>query len=185
MRIARALFWTSGAATAWVLAGYPAALGLLPRRPWTPGEDLPRVSVVIAAYREREQLAEKLRALSDQDYPADRLQLIVVVDEDRTTAELAREARADAIVLFAEERGGKPAALNRGIAAADGDVVLMTDANNMLEPGSLRAALRHSAIPRSPPWPAAVASGAAYDRYESMIRTLETRSEASRRCRAS
>ena len=96
MRIARALFWTSGAATAWVLAGYPAALGLLPRRPWTPGEDLPRVSVVIAAYREREQLAEKLRALSDQDYPADRLQLIVVVDEDRTTAELAREARADA-----------------------------------------------------------------------------------------
>ena len=31
--IARALFWTSGAATAWVLAGYPAALGLLPRRP--------------------------------------------------------------------------------------------------------------------------------------------------------
>ena len=33
VRIARALFWTSGAATAWVLAGYPAALGLLPRRP--------------------------------------------------------------------------------------------------------------------------------------------------------
>ena len=44
-------------------------------------------------------------------------------------------------MLFAEER--KLAALNRGIAAADGDVVLMTDANNMLEPGSLRAALRH------------------------------------------
>lgn len=177
MRLAGALFWTSGAATAWVLAGYPAALGLLPRRPWAPGDDLPRVSVVIAAYREREELAEKLRALSDQDYPADRLQLVVVVDEDRTTAELAREARPDALVLFAEERAGKPAALNRGIAAADGDVVLMTDANNMLEPGSLRAALRHFSDPSI----AAVAGRrgerrSAYDRYESMIRTLETRS---------
>jgi cellulose synthase/poly-beta-1,6-N-acetylglucosamine synthase-like glycosyltransferase len=173
---ARALFWASGAATAWVLVGYPAALALLPRRPWRPGEDLPRVSVVIAAYREREELAAKLRSLDAQDYPAERLQLVVVVDEDRETAELARAARPDALVLFAEERGGKPAALNRGIAAADGDVVLMTDANNLLEPGSLRAALRHFADPSI----AAVAGRrgeerSAYDRYESMIRTLETR----------
>jgi cellulose synthase/poly-beta-1,6-N-acetylglucosamine synthase-like glycosyltransferase len=87
---ARALFWASGAATAWVLVGYPAALALLPRRPRAPGDDLPRVSGVIAAYREREELAAKLRSLDEQDYPADRLQLIVVVDEDRETADLAR-----------------------------------------------------------------------------------------------
>ena len=90
-------------------------------------------------------------------------------------------------MLFAEERGWKPAALNRGIAAADGDVVLMTDANNMLEPGSLRAALRHQrSLDRRrgrPPHGPAARRG--YDRYESMIRTLETRGEASRRCRAS
>lgn len=177
MSVARALFWSSAAATSWVLVGYPASLALLPRRPWETGDDLPRVSVVIAAYREREQLAAKLRSLDEQGYPADRLQLIVVVDEDRETAELARAARPDALVIFAEERGGKPAALNRGIAAADGEVVLMTDANNMLDPGSLRAALRHFADPSI----AAVAGRrgeerSAYDRYESLIRTLETRS---------
>jgi poly-beta-1,6-N-acetyl-D-glucosamine synthase len=176
VRFARALFWSSAAATAWVLVGYPALLALLPRRPWSSGDDMPRISVVIAAYREREELAEKLRSLADQDYPADRVQLVVVVDEDRETAELARDARPDALVLFSEERGGKPAALNRGIAAADGDVVVMTDANNLLEPGSLRAALRHFADPSI----AAVAGRrgeerSAYDRYEGLIRALETR----------
>ena len=176
MTIMRALFWGSAAGTGWVLAGYPAALSLLPRRPWRPGEELPRVSVVIAAYREREELAEKLRSLSLQDYPAERLQVIVVVDEDRETADLARQARPDAVVLFAAERGGKPAALNRGIAVADSPVVVMTDSNNLLAPGSLRAALRHFADPSI----VAVAGRrgedrSAYDRYEDLIRRLETR----------
>jgi cellulose synthase/poly-beta-1,6-N-acetylglucosamine synthase-like glycosyltransferase len=80
-------------------------------------------------------------------------------------------------VLFSEQRGGKPAALNRGIAAADGEVVLMTDANNLLEPGSLRAAVRHFAEPAI--WAVAGRRGeahSAYDRYEDMIRLLESRS---------
>jgi poly-beta-1,6-N-acetyl-D-glucosamine synthase len=176
MSIARPLFWLSGAATAWVLVGYPAALALLPRRPWEVGEELPRVTVIIAAYREREELADKLRALEDQGYPTDRLQLIVVVDDDEQTAELARAARPDALVLFSKERGGKPAALNRGVAAAEGEVILMTDANNLLEPGSLVAALRHFSDPSI----SAVAGRrgeekSAYDRYEGLIRSLETR----------
>lgn len=176
MSLARPVFWASGATVAWVLAGYPAVLALLPRRPWEPGDDLPRVSIIIAAYREREELAEKLTSLESQGYPADRLQLIVVVNDDRETADLARAARPDALVLFSEQRGGKPAALNRGIAAADGDVVLMTDANNLLEPGSLVAALRHFADPSI----SAVAGRrgeerSSYDRYEGLIRRLETR----------
>ncbi len=177
MSIARPVFWLSGAATAWVLVGYPATLSLLLRRPWDAGDDLPRVTVIIAAYREREELAEKLRALEDQGYPADRLQLIIaVVDDDEETAELARAARPDALVLFSKERGGKPAALNRGVAAAEGDVILMTDANNLLEPGSLVAALRHFSDPSI----SAVAGRrgeekSAYDRYEGLIRSLETR----------
>jgi len=176
MMVARTLFWTSLLGSGWVLVGYPAALSALPRRPWEPGELPRRTSVVIAAYREREDLAEKLRSLAAQDYPADRLQVIVVVDEDRETAEIARDALPGALVMFSTERGGKPAALNRGIAAADGDVVVMTDANNLLEPGSLRAALRHFADPEI----VAVAGRrgeerSAYDRYEGLIRRLETR----------
>ena len=52
----------------------------------------------------------------------------------------------------------------------------MTDANNMLEPGSLRAALRHFSDPSIAAVAGRRGERRAYDRYESMIRTLETRS---------
>lgn len=177
MRGARAVFWASAGAAGWVLVGYPAALAALPRRSWTTGDRLPTVSVVVAAYREREELAEKLRSLDDQGYPPELMQVVVVVDEDVETAEAARRGRPDALVLFSEERSGKPAALNRGVAAATGEVVVLTDANNILEPGSLRAAVRHFADGSI----AAVAgrraeAGSAYDRYEDLIRRLESRS---------
>ena len=80
-------------------------------------------------------------------------------------------------MLFSPERGGKAAALSRGLATASGDVVVMTDANNVLEPGSVRAAVRHFADPDV----LAVAgrrgeAGSAYDRYEGLISSLESRS---------
>jgi biofilm PGA synthesis N-glycosyltransferase PgaC len=172
-----ACFWASAGAAGWVLAGYPAALLLLPRRPWAQGEDYPPVTIVITAYREREALREKLTALRELDYPGDRLQVVVAVDEDEEVARIARATRPEATVLFERERGGKSAALGRALAAATGDVVVMTDANNVLERGSLRAAARHFADPTV----LAVAGrrgerGSAYDRYENLIRTLETRS---------
>jgi hypothetical protein len=80
------------------------------------------------------------------------------------------------VVSFAEERDGKAKALNRGLAEASGEIVIMTDANNILAPGSVRAAVRHFADDQI--W--AVAGrrgeiGSAYDRYEDLIRRLESR----------
>jgi hypothetical protein len=172
-----ALFWGSAAGAGWVLAGYPLALLLLPKRDWSQGNGNPPVSILIPAYREREALRDKLRALAEIDYPPDRLQVIVTVDEDEELAQIARDARPDATVLFSAQRAGKAAALSRGLEAANGDIILMTDANNLLDSGSVRAAVRHFAEPQV----AAVAgrrgeSGSAYDRYEHLIRTLETRS---------
>lgn len=177
MSLRAAAFWGSAGLSAWVLVGYPATLAALPRRRWAPADVEPRVTLIVAAFRERELLADKLRALADLDYPADRLEVVVVVDEDEETARMAAEAWPAARVLFQPERAGKPAALNRGMAVATGDVLLMTDANNVLEPGSVRAAVRHFADPAI----VAVAGkrgekGSAYDAYEDLIRRLETRS---------
>jgi cellulose synthase/poly-beta-1,6-N-acetylglucosamine synthase-like glycosyltransferase len=135
------------------------------------------VSVVIPAYRERATLPQKLAALRALDYPPSRLQVIVTVDEDAELARIAREALPEAIVLFEPERGGKAAAVSRALAHAMGDIVVMTDANNILEPGSIRAASRHFADPTI--WAVAGRrreSGSAYDRYEHAVRLLETRS---------
>src|SRR5215207_9191223 len=179
MTLRRIGFWGSAGVAAWVLGGYPAALRLLPARPWTQREDddPPRITLVIPAYREHEALRAKLIALDALDYPRDRLEVIVTVDEDEALAALARETRPDATVSFAAERAGKAAAMNRALRQATGDVVVMTDANNVLEAETLRAAVRHFADPQV--W--AVAGrrgerGSAYDRYEDLLRRLETRS---------
>lgn len=178
MRMLRTAFWASSGVVGWVMVGYPATLAALPRRPWESDETFtPTVTLIVAAFRERELLAAKLRALSQLDYPADRLEVIVVVDEDEETAGLAREAWPAARVLFQPDRGGKPAALNRGLDAATGEIAIMTDANNVLEPGSIRAAVRHFVDANI----AVVAGkrgeqGSTYDAYEDLIRRLETRS---------
>jgi poly-beta-1,6-N-acetyl-D-glucosamine synthase len=177
VRLRTACFWGSAAAAGWVLGGYPVALSLLPRRPWAQADQSPTVTLVIAAYREREPLRDKLTALGELDYPFDRLQVIVAVDEDEEVARIARAAFPAATVLFEAGRHGKSAALDRALAAATGEVVVMTDANNVLDAGSLRAAVRHFADPDV----VAVAGrrgerGSAYDRYEDLIRALETRS---------
>ena len=172
------LFWASIAGAGWILVGYPLALRALPPRPWRRAEsEPPTVSIVVPGYRERETLPAKLRALAELDYPPELIEVLVPIDGDRELARLAQEAWPAATVLFSDERGGKAAGLNRAIERATGEVVVMTDANNLLEPGSLRAAARHFADPSI--WGVGGRrgeTGSAYDRYEDMIRVAESRS---------
>lgn len=174
---ARTVFAVGASGAAWVLAGYPLALRALPERPWRRADDTPPFTIVIPAFNEHEGLRLKLEALAQLDYPPERLQVIVAVDEDRELAAIAHRARPGATVLFHPERAGKSAALARALAEATGEIVLLTDANNVLEPASLRAAARHFADPSI--WAVAGRrgeAGSAYDRYEDLIRRLESRS---------
>jgi hypothetical protein len=152
---------------------------LLPARPTRRAEGtLPSVTIVVPAYREREALAAKLAALAGLDYPADRLQIVVAVDEDPETAQLAEASSPPGtVVLFSPERGGKASGLNRALDAATGEIVLMTDANNILDASSVRAAVGHFADPGV--WAVAgqrSEASSAYDRYEDLLRRLESRS---------
>lgn len=170
-------FWASALGAAWVLVGYPAAMAARRPRPWRRTEALPTVSIIVPAYREREALAAKLRALRELDYPAELIQVIVAVDEDRELETVARAAHPEAQVLFSPERRGKAAGLNRALDVARGEVVVLTDANNILEPGTLRAAVRHFGDPEV--WAVAGRRGeteSGYARYEDLVRRLETRS---------
>lgn len=174
---ARAAFATGAAGAVWVLAGYPLALRALPARPWRRGDETPTITIIVPAYNEHETLPIKLGAMDDLDYPRDRLQVIVAVDADRELADIAQRARPDALVSFHPERGGKAAGLARALREATGEIVILTDANNVLEPRSLRAAAQHFADPSI--WAVAGRRGeneSAYDRYEDLIRRLESRS---------
>ena len=112
------------------------------RKPPEPVES-PGLSVVVPAYKEREVIAAKVEDVRRNGYPGE-LEVLVVT-EDPPTAEAAR--RTNAQVLNAGERLGKAEAVNRGVAASIQPVVVITDADTRLEPGSLAALARWFADP--------------------------------------
>ncbi|MDP8977771.1 MAG: glycosyltransferase family 2 protein [Actinomycetota bacterium] len=148
------------AAGLYAYVGYPLLVGLASRiagrrgPPAPSGQSPPTLSVIVCAYDERDFIADKVADIGAQDYPPERLEIIVVADGSRDdTAAVAR--RLGARVLWRPERAGKAAAVNRGAAAARGDILCLTDANCRLAPGSLRALVAPFADPR-----VAVVSGA-------------------------
>ncbi len=132
--------------------GYPALLSLAARgqRPVSPKtvqqEDLPRVSIVVAAYQEAAHIEAKIRNCASLDYPRSRLEVIIACDGCRDgTADLARAAakewwvgELDVVVLDYPVNRGKVATLNDAIAMARGEIVLTTDASALLSVDGLQ-----------------------------------------------
>src|SRR5512138_419883 len=156
------LFWLCLAAISWSYVGYPLmlllwsglgdALGALRfvgggpdrRAAVAPGQPWPRLSIVFSAYDEEACIRRKIENCLSLDYPPDRLEILVGCDgcTDRT-AQVAREAggrRVTVHELF--PRAGKASVLSRLVPQAQGDLVVLTDANVMLEPGAVKALVR-------------------------------------------
>jgi cellulose synthase/poly-beta-1,6-N-acetylglucosamine synthase-like glycosyltransferase len=137
--LALVVFWVSAAALAYTWLGYPALLRVLGRR-GAPARlrraDAPHVSVIIAAFNEARCIEAKLDStLAQQDYPHDRIEAIVVSDgsTDATDTLVAAYPDRRARLIRQEPRSGKSPALNRGVAAARGDILVFTDANALFE----------------------------------------------------
>lgn len=148
MEIIEILFWTSAFIIFYTYIGYGLLLYLLvklkeifkkPRLHPQPSDDeLPPLTLFIAAYNEEEVVDEKMRNCLALDYPADKLTILWVTDgsNDRTNQLLAAWPQAN--VMFQPVRMGKTAALNRGMRAVKTPLVVFTDANTRLNPQALR-----------------------------------------------
>lgn len=104
---------------------------------------LPMLTVVVAAHDEEEWIQQKVANCLSADYPADRLEVLVGCDgcTDRTV-ELARVTGGGRITVHDLPRAGKASVLSYLVPRARGDVVVLTDANVMLETGALKALAR-------------------------------------------
>jgi cellulose synthase/poly-beta-1,6-N-acetylglucosamine synthase-like glycosyltransferase len=168
--------------------GYPLLLlawGRLRPRPPRPGDRLPTVSVICAAYNEAANIERKLRNTLALDYPRERLEVIVAADgcTDATESIAAGHATAG-VRLLSLPRGGKMAALDAAVRAASGEVLLFTDANVLLDATALRLLVRHfadrevggvGASKRLPGSGTATGDGEGlYWRYDEWVRRLET-----------
>lgn len=152
-------------------------------------DELPSVSVVIAAYNEAPVIGARIENVLALDYPPDRLELVVVTDgctdgtEELVLAFAARDSRVR--LLSRSERSGKVNALNAAIPMARGAVIVGSDANCFFRPDCLRKLVRHFGDPK-----VAMVAGekrihqgegtvslgeGLYWRYESWLKTLDSR----------
>ncbi len=138
------LFWGAVSFCLYAYLGYPILLGLMGLvRHRTYPQNLayaPRISVIIAAYNEAGVIKDKLDNVLLQGYPPEKLEIIVASDgsDDGTNEIVAAYAQTSPQVkLLALPRRGKAFALNSAAASAQGDILVFSDANAMLDPDAL------------------------------------------------
>ncbi|HYY04179.1 MAG TPA: glycosyltransferase family 2 protein [Gaiellaceae bacterium] len=186
--IGKVLFWGSLGALGWTHAGYPlaaAALARLRPRPVRKRDFDPSVSVIVAAHNEEDVIAKRVENLLAQDYPPERLEVVVASDgstdtTDQIVAGLAEENPR--VRLLQCPRAGKVATQNRAFRATKSEVVAFSDANARWDPNALALLVRNFADPDV----AYVCGGHRYDsadgtnrestywRYESWVRRSES-----------
>ena len=101
---------------------------------------LPFVTVVIPCWNEARFVAAFLDSVLAQTYPPDRLEILLVDGmSDDGTRRIAQEyaARHPRLRMIDNPARAKPAALNLGVRAARGDVVVRLDVHADYEPGYL------------------------------------------------
>jgi len=138
-----ALFWSAATLILYTYAGYPLLIHWLARRRPAPASPeppsaWPSVAIVMAAYNERARLPQKLESLWNLDYPREKIRIYCVSDgsTDGTNEYLLGHKAVHAIIL--PRRSGKPSALNAALEQVTEEVVVFTDARQILAPDAVR-----------------------------------------------
>ncbi len=149
------LFWTSLFLIGFSYFGYPLVIWLLARNKSRQQEteerepldtnSLPKVSIIIAAYREEAVILERLNNLARLDYPTSKLEILIGCDgNEDLTGELVNTYGDDQIRLIQfEQRRGKASVLNDCVPLASGEILVFSDANTNMDPQCIRQLVRH------------------------------------------
>ena len=103
----------------------------------------PDVTLMICAFNEEEIIKEKMENIRQLDYPKDKLCVMWVTDGSSDHSnELLSEYGDEITLVFSPERRGKAAAMQHGLQVNKSEYVVFTDANTMLNPGSIKEIVR-------------------------------------------
>jgi poly-beta-1,6-N-acetyl-D-glucosamine synthase len=133
-------------AITWIV--YPLAIGMLatlrPRSLRIAGgtleRGLPAVSVVIASRDGAGDVARRVDNCLASSYATDRLEVVVALDRSSEPEDICiDDGREDRVrVVQGDPPGGKAAALNAGVRAASGDIIVFADTFQMFEAETIR-----------------------------------------------
>ncbi|WP_135828649.1 glycosyltransferase family 2 protein [Halorussus halobius] len=141
-----AAFVTSLSLASFAYVLYPALLHVLARfAPSNEGQalsddDLPAVSLIIAAYNEEAVIADKIENSLALDYPAEKLDVVVFSDasSDRTDEIVRSYADRSVELERIEGRVGKTECQNRVAERVGGEILVFSDANCMYDADAIR-----------------------------------------------
>ena len=131
--------------------GYPVAIWALakvaadPIRPDYSRSLRRTVSVVLATREAADAIAARVENLFDTEHPADLLQVVVALDAEGARATAAELAELDSRVLVVrgDQPGGKACALNAGVRAATGEVLVMADTAQLFDRRTIPELVAH------------------------------------------
>lgn len=149
LSLASALLWTQAAAKVSALFARPrcaAGFALSGTADAGTEPDWPFYTVLVPLYDEAANAPRLLDALSRLDYPADRLEVLILCEaDDLPTQSAVRNHATPPARLVIVPPGGprtKPNALCHALQGARGDIITIYDAEDSPHPGQLKAAVR-------------------------------------------
>lgn len=176
---------------AYTWVGYAALLLLLarwPRARMRKAPLAPTFTLIVAARNEENNIHDCLQTLLGQEYPEDRIEIIVASDHssDGTEDRVRQLAACDARIrlLRSPVRAGKSGVQNLAAAAAGGEILFFTDANARAQSDVLRRMAANFSDPRvglvtakvqfHKPGDAVSKGQGFYWRYELWLRKMES-----------
>lgn len=100
----------------------------------------PSLSIVVPTYNEEDTIVHKLRNLMEQDYPCMEIVVVDGASEDNTvnlTEKFAEGNGLHLMLMTENERRGKALALNEAFEKCSGEIIVLTDADVILEQGAV------------------------------------------------
>lgn len=110
--------------------------------------ELPDVTLLIAAYNEEDYVKQKVENTRSLNYPPHKLHQMWVTDGSNDETPVLLAEYKDIIVLHKPERAGKIAAMNRAVKFVDTPIVVFSDANTLLGKDSIRRIAEMFADPK-------------------------------------
>ena len=138
------------------LFSVPASKGRSREDPGDAG--LPIYSVLVPVFRETSVLSQLLRGLSCLNYPAEKLEIKIIVEEFDTSLRRALEKfelppHMEVIVVPHGSPQTKPRALNYALQFCHGSLLTIYDAEDVPEPNQLRKSPGNFLAPDEKTWP--------------------------------
>lgn len=144
----KVIFWISLFTIFWANLGYPISVLLLDkilnRENKKDKTNYPTATIMVVAHNEEDVIENKLQNLKEISYPKNKIKFLVSSDNSTdNTNEIVRKfikqnPDMDLTLYEVKNRAGKTNAQNEAQKIVDTEILVMTDANSMIDPNAIK-----------------------------------------------